>query len=45
MSKQIKYKESDKVKVRLDSKTVMILRSIKLFAKWKKSYPEAVVLT
>ncbi len=33
-----------KIKVRLDYKTIVVLRNISLFAKWKRIYPEAKII-
>jgi hypothetical protein len=32
------------IRVRLNSKTVVLLKSMKSFAQWKERYPDAVVL-
>jgi hypothetical protein len=34
----------NKIKVRLDYKTVIVLKNISLFAKWKRLYPEAKII-
>ncbi|HMQ74783.1 MAG TPA: hypothetical protein PKE21_08110 [Flavobacteriales bacterium] len=34
----------DCIRVRLDSRTIVLIRSMKKFAYWKERYPEAVVI-
>ena len=43
-AKKTKASLLKKIKVRLDYKTIVILKNITFFAKWKRIYPQAKII-